>query len=141
MLPEGQAVMNGASCALTRAIRFVTFAFAVLAVAGSSWGKEFLDMPFYRYQCRNCGYEFRHLHLNGSEDHVTCPKCEGTDLERQLPRVAVQFKGSGYYKTDRANKKSKAGTGGLSEKETSTDTASKDKTESGDPSSNRSSKD
>jgi len=78
-------------------------------------------MPFYRYECRNCGYEFRHLHLNGVEEDVACPKCSSTDLERRLPRVAVQFKGSGYYKTDRANRKSKAGTGGLSEKETSVD--------------------
>ena len=72
-------------------------------------------MPFYRYQCRNCGYDFRHLHLNGVDDDVACPKCASTDLERQLPRVAVQFKGSGYYKTDRANKRSKAGTKGLSD--------------------------
>ena len=88
-------------------------------------------MPFYRYECRNCGYEFRHLHLDGVEDDVACPKCSSTDLERQLPRVAVQFKGSGYYKTDRANKKSKAGTGGLSDKETSTETPSKEASPSG----------
>ena len=78
-------------------------------------------MPFYRYECRNCGHEFRHLHFNDSSEQPTCPKCESKDLERQPPRVAVQFKGSGYYKTDRANKKSKAGTKGLSDKETSSE--------------------
>ena len=53
--------------------------------------------------------------MNGVEDEVACPKCSATDLERQLPRVAIQFKGSGYYKTDRANKRSKAGTKGSSD--------------------------
>ncbi|MFC2079720.1 FmdB family zinc ribbon protein [Candidatus Bipolaricaulota bacterium] len=76
-------------------------------------------MPFYRYECRNCGYDFRHLHRDGVDEEVACPKCKGTDLERRLPRVAVQFKGSGYYTTDRANKKSKAGTKGASEKDDS----------------------
>ncbi len=92
-------------------------------------------MPFYRYQCRNCGYEFRHLHMGDVDDNVSCPKCAGTDLERQLPRVAVQFKGSGYYKTDRANKRSKAGTKGSSDKETSTNggTATSSDTATGKP--------
>ena len=83
-------------------------------------------MPFHRYECGNCGHEFRYLHLAGVEDDVACPKCESKDVQRLLPRVAVQFKGSGYYKTDRANKKSKAGTKGHSEKETSTESSSSD---------------
>jgi len=79
-------------------------------------------MPFFRYQCNNCGHEFRHLHLESIDDDVACPECNSTDLQRKLPRVAVQFKGSGYYKTDRANKKSKAGTKGLSDKDASSET-------------------
>jgi putative FmdB family regulatory protein len=81
-------------------------------------------MPFFRYECRNCGYEFRHLHVEGADDPVTCPKCAGTDLERQPPRVAIQFKGSGFYKTDRADKKSKVGTKGPSDKDSSTESGS-----------------
>ena len=87
-------------------------------------------MPFYRYECRNCGHDFRHLHVGEVTDDVTCPKCKGTDLERQPPRVAVQFKGSGYYKTDRANKKSKAGTKGSSDKDSSADSTSSESKES-----------
>ena len=78
-------------------------------------------MPFYRYECRNCGYEFRFLHRGGIDDQVACPKCESTDLERQPPHVAVQFKGNGYYKTDRANKTSKAGIKAPNGKPASTD--------------------
>jgi len=78
-------------------------------------------MPFYRYKCTNCGHEFRFLHLENSDETVRCPKCKHEEVERLLPRVAVQFKGSGFYKTDRAGKSSKAGTAGRSEKSTSTD--------------------
>jgi putative FmdB family regulatory protein len=88
-------------------------------------------MPFYRYECRNCGYEFRHLHREGVDDHLACPKCESTDLERQPPRVAIQFKGSGYYKTDRADKKSKVGTKESSDRDSSTDSASSSSDTSG----------
>ncbi len=76
-------------------------------------------MPLFRYECKDCGNEFRVLQQQGDDTPVTCPKCQSTDLQRLPSRVSVQFKGSGYYKTDRANKKSKAGTKGLSDKETS----------------------
>jgi len=81
-------------------------------------------MPLYRYECKTCGHEFRILHQQGSNDPATCPSCESTELHRLPSRVSVQFKGSGYYKTDRANKKSKAGTKGLSEKEKSSEGSS-----------------
>lgn len=80
-------------------------------------------MPLYRYECKTCGHEFRVLQQR-RDDAATCPACEGTDLHRLPSRVSVQFKGSGYYKTDRANKTSKAGTKGLSEQETSAEGSS-----------------
>jgi len=86
-------------------------------------------MPFHRYECENCGHEFRVLHLEGVNDEVSCPECAGTDVNRLLPRVAVQFKGSGYYKTDRANKKSKTGTKGSGDKGTSTEAGPKESKE------------
>lgn len=81
-------------------------------------------MPFHRYICDNCGHEFRFLHMDGVSDEVACPECDGKKVQRQLPRVAVQFKGSGYYKTDRANRKSKAGTRDASDKDSSTEASS-----------------
>lgn len=86
-------------------------------------------MPFYRYRCEKCGHEFRVLHLEDVQEDVSCPSCEGTDVRRLLSRVSVQFKGSGYYKTDRADKKSKAGTKGPSDKDTSAESSSKDSKE------------
>ena len=82
-------------------------------------------MPLYRYECEQCGHEFRVLQQRGDDDVVTCPSCESTETHRLPSRVFVQFKGSGYYKTDRANKKSKAGTKGLSDKDPS-ETSSND---------------
>lgn len=100
-------------------------------------------MPFYRYECEKCGHKFRILHLSGADDVVACPSCESEDAHRLLHRVAVQFKGSGYYKTDRANKKSKAGTKDLSDKDSSTDTdaGAKEKKESKEPKEAEESKD
>jgi len=87
-------------------------------------------MPFYRYECENCGHEFRVLHLEGVNDDVSCPSCEDTEVRRLLPRVAVQFKGSGYYKTDRANNKSKAGTKAVSDNDASSKASSKESKDS-----------
>ena len=67
-------------------------------------------MPFYRYECESCGHEFRVLQPAGSDEPVSCPKCKAETTRRMLPRVSVQFKGSGYYKTDRAKSRSKIGT-------------------------------
>ncbi len=73
-------------------------------------------MPLHRYECESCGHRFRVLQLEETEDHVECPSCGGKETRRLLARVSVQFKGSGYYKTDRANKNSKAGTKSLEDK-------------------------
>jgi len=71
-------------------------------------------MPLYRYECEACGHRFRNLELNGASEETVCPSCGSKSVRRLLSRVSVQFKGSGYYKTDRANKKTKAGTKGAS---------------------------
>ncbi len=58
-------------------------------------------MPLHRHECEACGNRFRVLVLPGAEDEApTCPVCGSTESHRLMPLVAVQFKGSGYYKTD-----------------------------------------
>lgn len=66
-------------------------------------------MPFYRYECDECGEVFRVLHRNGSNDgaETKCPKCGSTRAKRLLPRIGVIYKGSGYYSTDYRSKKAK----------------------------------
>ncbi|MEW5825713.1 MAG: FmdB family zinc ribbon protein [Candidatus Bipolaricaulota bacterium] len=63
-------------------------------------------MALRRHECRACGAKFRVLESPGDENHVVCPSCGSRDTQRLLPRVAVQFKGSGFYKTDRAKRTS-----------------------------------
>lgn len=57
-------------------------------------------MPLYEYQCE-CGE--RSEILQKFSDPVTseCPKC-GKDMRRLMSAPAIQFKGSGFYKTDYA---------------------------------------
>ncbi len=61
-------------------------------------------MPLHRYECEVCQHRFRVLVLDGQSPAGCCPACGSDDVRRMLPRVAVQFKGNGYYKTDRARK-------------------------------------
>ena len=62
-------------------------------------------MPLHRHECESCGNRFRVLELPGTEAETpTCPACGSTKSHRLMPLVAVQFKGSGFYKTDRARK-------------------------------------
>jgi len=81
-------------------------------------------MPFYRYECEDCGFEFKILHVNGNKEEPICPQCGSTRVRRLLPRIGVVYKGSGYYNTD-YRKKSKAPSGSGAEskkKEPASDT-------------------
>ncbi|MCD6135956.1 zinc ribbon domain-containing protein [Candidatus Bipolaricaulota bacterium] len=62
-------------------------------------------MPLYRYECESCGNQFKILARQpGQADAPVCPKCGSDATRRMVSRVAIQFKGSGYYKTDYAHK-------------------------------------
>lgn len=92
-------------------------------------------MPLHRHECESCGHRFRILVAPGTRnDSPTCPKCGGIVTRRMMPLVAVQFTGSGYYKTDHGRK------GGVRSDKGSEGTESKDsaetKSESGSKASN-----
>jgi len=65
-------------------------------------------MPFYRYECLDCGESFKVLHQNGDQEPAVCPACGSSRTRRLLPRIGVVYKGSGYYSTDYRRKKVKA---------------------------------
>lgn len=55
-------------------------------------------MPLYKYKCKECEYKFEMMQ-NMSDDAISkCPKCDGA-VRRVIQRIAVVFKGSGFYKT------------------------------------------
>ncbi len=60
-------------------------------------------MPLYEYKCRDCG-RLSEVIQKFSDDPLTdCSECGGT-LEKVLSAPAFHLKGSGWYKTDYAQK-------------------------------------
>jgi putative FmdB family regulatory protein len=62
-------------------------------------------LPLYEYKCVKCGHHFEKIESFGAPETKKCPKC-GARAERQLGAPAIQFKGTGWYVTDYAGKKS-----------------------------------
>jgi putative FmdB family regulatory protein len=67
-------------------------------------GRREVEVPLHRNECTKCGRVFRVLELSGTESEAACPACGGHETRRLLPRVAIQFKGSGFYRTDHARR-------------------------------------
>jgi putative FmdB family regulatory protein len=63
-------------------------------------------MPLYEYECKKCGSVIEVLQKL-SETPLTVHDHCGGELKRLLSVSAFQFKGSGFYITDYAGKKSK----------------------------------
>lgn len=74
-------------------------------------------MPTYGYKCETCGHELEAFQKMSDAPLRTCPSCGKDALRRQFYPAGVLFKGSGFYKTDYAAKKtSETGSNGSSEK-------------------------
>jgi putative FmdB family regulatory protein len=55
-------------------------------------------MPNYKFKCLKCGHEFQKL-LPAAHEEQKCLEC-GHPTQKQLEAPGVQFKGSGFFKTD-----------------------------------------
>jgi putative FmdB family regulatory protein len=96
-------------------------------------------MPLYEYQCTQCGERLEVIQRLSDPPYAHCAKCGG-DMKKLVSAPAIQFKGSGWYKTDYASKPpaksgEKSGEKSESKGETKSDTsdskpASESKTES-----------
>jgi len=60
-------------------------------------------MPLYEYECEMCGHRFEKIQKFSDKMVKKCPQCGGK-VEQMISAPAVQFKGSGWYVTDYANK-------------------------------------
>ncbi len=67
-------------------------------------------MPLYEYQCRSCGNVSEVIQRMSDDPLSTCEDCGG-ELKKLLSAPAFQFKGSGWYVTDYANKSGDNGKG------------------------------
>lgn len=93
-------------------------------------------MPLYEYECTQCGERVEVIQRLSDPPYAHCPKCNG-DMKKLLSAPAIQFKGSGWYKTDYASKpstssKSSDSSKSESKSESSTTTSTKSETKSGD---------
>jgi putative FmdB family regulatory protein len=87
-------------------------------------------MPLYEYQCGQCGERSEILQKLSEAPATVCPKCGG-ELKKLHSAPAIQFKGSGFYKTDYASASSKAPASSTTKGESSTtETKSETKSES-----------
>jgi putative FmdB family regulatory protein len=64
-------------------------------------------MPIYEYSCRKCGAHLEVMQKISDAPLARHAKCGGK-LEKEWSRTGFQFKGSGWYVTDYAGKKSDA---------------------------------
>lgn len=89
-------------------------------------------MPLYEYECDACGGRFEVIQ-KFSETTDTCRRCGKGPVRRLMSSPAIQFKGSGWYITDYAQKgkaggESASGSDGPAEKKsdsTKADTSTK----------------
>ena len=102
-------------------------------------------MPLYEYECDACGGRFEVIQ-KFSETTEQCRKCGKGPVRRLMSSPAIQFKGSGWYITDYAQK-GKSGSesagdgGGSSEKKADSaksDTTTKSDTSTSTPTSSSS---
>ncbi len=57
-------------------------------------------MPTYAYACPDCGAEFERVQKFTDKPVKKCPVCGKNKVHRVINRVAVAFKGSGFYIND-----------------------------------------
>jgi putative FmdB family regulatory protein len=85
-------------------------------------------MPLYEYKCDACGQRFEKIQKFSDPAPDACAKCGKGPVHRQFSSPAIQFKGSGWYITDYAQK-GKSDGGASAQSDAKTDTKAETKTE------------
>ena len=57
-------------------------------------------MPFYEYECPNCGYDEEVLQKITDKPLTKCPSCGKKGLRKLMSAPVFRLKGSGWYETD-----------------------------------------
>ena len=90
-------------------------------------------MPLYEYLCKKCGHRFEEIRKFSDKQPKKCPECGGV-IEQLISAPTVQFKGSGWYVTDYAKKKtagsSSSSGSSSSDSSSESDSGSKEKKDS-----------
>ena len=64
-------------------------------------------MPFYEYQCKNCGHELEAMQKVSDSPLKKCPHCGKSQLQRLMSAPVFRLKGGGWYETDFKDDKDK----------------------------------
>jgi putative FmdB family regulatory protein len=64
-------------------------------------------MPIYEYRCKKCGRQFEAFQGISEPDLKTCKFCRGK-VQKMMSLSSFTLKGTGWYATDYAGKKSNA---------------------------------
>lgn len=67
-------------------------------------------MPTYQYACPDCGAEFERVQKFADKPIKKCPICGKSKVHRVVGRIAVTFKGSGFYINDSKSSSSSTST-------------------------------
>ncbi len=57
-------------------------------------------MPFYEYQCKNCGHDLEAMQKVSDPPLKKCPHCGKPQLQRLMSAPVFRLKGGGWYETD-----------------------------------------
>lgn len=85
-------------------------------------------MPLYEYECINCKERVEIIQRISDPPYTHCPKC-GAEMKKLISSPAIQFKGSGFYKTDYASSKTSESKSESSSSTTKPETKSESKTD------------
>jgi putative FmdB family regulatory protein len=62
-------------------------------------------LPSYHYRCKNCGYDFSQYQSFDDDPITVCPQCHQEQVRKVFSAVPIEFKGHGFYRTDRSGGK------------------------------------
>ena len=57
-------------------------------------------MPFYEYECRQCGHQFEAMQKISDAPLRKCPECGRSTLTKLVSAPIFRLKGGGWYETD-----------------------------------------
>ena len=57
-------------------------------------------MPFYEYQCKQCGFEIEVLQKISDSPLKKCEQCGKSTMKKLVSVSAFRLKGGGWYETD-----------------------------------------
>ena len=87
-------------------------------------------MPFYEYECPNCGYRDEVLQKISDKPLKKCPTCGKNGLKKLMSAPVFRLKGSGWYETDfKSDKENKRNLVGADKDEPKAETKTEAKSE------------